>query len=288
MIGYIYKTTNLINNRIYIGKHLKTEYDPKYYGSGKLLKLAIAKYGIQNFQNEIIYVADNVEDLNEHEKFYIKQYREQYGAEMLYNIANGGDGGDVFSGMDEKSQKDFVEKMTNINKIRCRSESFKQLHSQMMHQRYSDPNARIEQSDKMKHYWNNCDESTKQRWYNNRQSFYQSHPNYFSDIHKVPCWFEFHDIKKRFDSIGELRKYLRDEWNYTPDCRTLKKMLNDGAQGIPRTFFHKNFKRLDGMMIYLERDICVETMGDECSPVEDEISTSPKRKTEIEEIVRPV
>lgn len=42
------------------------------------------------------------------------------------------------------------------------------------------------------------------------------------------------------------------------------------------------------MMIYIDKFKTVETMGDECNPVEDEIGTSSKRKTEIEEIVRPV
>jgi hypothetical protein len=34
--GYIYKTTNLLNNRIYIGKH-KGEYNPNYFGSGLII-----------------------------------------------------------------------------------------------------------------------------------------------------------------------------------------------------------------------------------------------------------
>lgn len=41
MIGYIYKTTNILNNKIYIGKHSSNTYDPTYFGSGKILKQAI-------------------------------------------------------------------------------------------------------------------------------------------------------------------------------------------------------------------------------------------------------
>ena len=45
MIGYIYKTTHLTNNKIYVGKHEAKVFEPnKYIGSGKILKLAIKKY----------------------------------------------------------------------------------------------------------------------------------------------------------------------------------------------------------------------------------------------------
>lgn len=41
MYGYIYITTNLINGRMYIGKHKSEKYDSSYYGSGKILLYAI-------------------------------------------------------------------------------------------------------------------------------------------------------------------------------------------------------------------------------------------------------
>ena len=44
----IYKTTNLVNGKIYIGKDKYN--NPKYLGSGKILKLAINKYGKGNFR----------------------------------------------------------------------------------------------------------------------------------------------------------------------------------------------------------------------------------------------
>jgi len=43
MYGYIYKTTNLINNWIYIGQKKKIKFDHNYYGSGIHLKNAINK-----------------------------------------------------------------------------------------------------------------------------------------------------------------------------------------------------------------------------------------------------
>ncbi len=57
----LYKTTNTINNKIYIGIH-KTE-SPNtfdgYYGSGVALKKAIKKYGKKYFTRKTLYIFDD-------------------------------------------------------------------------------------------------------------------------------------------------------------------------------------------------------------------------------------
>jgi group I intron endonuclease len=93
-IGYIYKTTNLLNNRVYIGKKHKSIFDPTYYGSGVILNEAIKKYGKENFKIELLDWADNIKKLNYLEKYYILQLTDVYD---LYNISKGGDGGDTTS-----------------------------------------------------------------------------------------------------------------------------------------------------------------------------------------------
>lgn len=51
----IYKTTNLINGKIYVGKHsTKDPYDD-YIGSGILISAAIKKYGVDNFKKEVLH-----------------------------------------------------------------------------------------------------------------------------------------------------------------------------------------------------------------------------------------
>lgn len=86
----IYRTVNLINGKIYIGKDSKN--NPNYYGSGKLINVAIHKYGIGNFIKEIL--EDNIssiEKLNEREKFWIKKTDAQ-NPTIGYNLTEGGDG----------------------------------------------------------------------------------------------------------------------------------------------------------------------------------------------------
>jgi len=84
----IYKTTNLLNGKFYIGKDEKN--DPNYLGSGKIFKLALNKNGRENFKKEILEFCDTRELLNNREKYWI----ESLSATTLgYNITEGGTGG---------------------------------------------------------------------------------------------------------------------------------------------------------------------------------------------------
>lgn len=90
MYGYVYITTNLINDRIYIGQHKGDKLDPKYIGSGKILKQAIDKYGRENFKTEILFFCEDKKSLNDKEIEIISSYKDK--GFDLYNITLGGDG----------------------------------------------------------------------------------------------------------------------------------------------------------------------------------------------------
>lgn len=92
--GYIYKTTNLKNNKIYIGKK-KGQFTSKYYGSGLYIKRSLNKEGKNNFKLELIVYADSKNKLGILEKNYITEYRKLLGNDKLYNLSDGGDGGDL-------------------------------------------------------------------------------------------------------------------------------------------------------------------------------------------------
>ena len=86
----IYKTTNLINSKIYIGYDTKNR--PDYYGSGRLYKLAENKHGKENFRKTVIDSSDNFEELCLKEKFWISFY-DARNPRVGYNVLPGGEGG---------------------------------------------------------------------------------------------------------------------------------------------------------------------------------------------------
>ena len=115
MEKYIYKITNLINGKIYIGQSV----DPMRRFSEhcrscdyvSLIHQAIKKYGKENFKLEII---DQGEDYNKKEKYWIKYYNSlvPYG----YNIAEGGEEPPTGSGEKNNFCKTKMEVVEKIKK----------------------------------------------------------------------------------------------------------------------------------------------------------------------------
>ena len=96
MIHYVYKTTNLNNNKFYVGvKTNSNHYDDGYFGSGFLLNKAIKKHGINSFKKEILWCYGTPSECFKKEaeivtENFIKR-------NDTYNIALGGKGGNLGS-----------------------------------------------------------------------------------------------------------------------------------------------------------------------------------------------
>lgn len=115
MFYTIYKTTNLVNGKYYIGKHKTKNLDDGYIGSGKLLKRAVLKYGIDNFHKEILHICKNEKHMNLLETILVVP-----DPEVNYNLCEGGKGGWSFINRNnlnkgirfsDKKQKSFAGKM---------------------------------------------------------------------------------------------------------------------------------------------------------------------------------
>lgn len=87
MFYTVYKITNTINDRTYVGMHKTDNLDDGYMGSGKLIKLAIEKYGLDKFKKEILFVFDNEEDMKNKERELVVL------SDKSYNLCDGGMGG---------------------------------------------------------------------------------------------------------------------------------------------------------------------------------------------------
>lgn len=107
----IYKITNLLNNKCYIGKSIDIERRWKRHQSDSKTKnfplyLAIRKYGLENFKFEVIEECSEAE-LSTAEAKWISYYNSQ-DYDFGYNISEGGDSDRHFM----KLSKELLDKIT--------------------------------------------------------------------------------------------------------------------------------------------------------------------------------
>lgn len=126
MYGVIYKVTNKLNKKVYIGQtkqKLKKRKEQHIYCAKRLNEYkshfhsAIIKYGTDNFQWEQIDCAESKEELNKKEIEYIKKFDSINNG---YNICAGGEGNSRKAISDETRKK-----MSNIRKGKKMSEETK-------------------------------------------------------------------------------------------------------------------------------------------------------------------
>ncbi len=127
---YIYKTTNLLNSKIYVGKRIYRKKDDIWYlGSGVYLNRAIKKHGRENFVKEIIEWCSDKKELCNKEIYWIK-YFNSTNLKIGYNLSLGGDGGNVGKEAyikignklrGKKKPKEFGEKVSKALKNKPKS-----------------------------------------------------------------------------------------------------------------------------------------------------------------------
>ena len=131
MIGFIYKTTCLVNGKIYIGKHEGSESD-NYLGSGTVFEFALKKYGRKNFKREILRRCETLHELRIWEHVFIKKYRAQ-DPSIGYNKADG----DVnTSEYNPAKLPEVREKMLIKNRQTTRDPEYRKRHSEIMKEYY--------------------------------------------------------------------------------------------------------------------------------------------------------
>lgn len=87
----VYKTTNIVNGKYYIGVHKTKNPDDAYLGSGKLLKRAVEKYGRDSFRKEIVEVFERADEAFSLELLLVGE--DVVALPECYNVKVGGRGG---------------------------------------------------------------------------------------------------------------------------------------------------------------------------------------------------
>ena len=114
MYYLIYKITNRLNNKFYVGKHKTENKDDDYFGSGLLLERAVKKHGKENFVKEILFDLPTEDDMNQKEADIVD---EEFVARLdTYNIRLGGEGGwDAVNS--QKSKHRTTARMGSVNRV---------------------------------------------------------------------------------------------------------------------------------------------------------------------------
>ena len=109
-IYFVYKTTNVINGKIYVGQHVCDDLNDGYLGSGNLLLKSVKKYGKENFVREIIELIEDLDydKLDEREVFWIKKFESLH--PKGYNLVEKAKGGFI----SEEFYKSLSEKYKGV------------------------------------------------------------------------------------------------------------------------------------------------------------------------------
>lgn len=111
----IYKITNKVNGKMYIGQHITDNIDDGYMGSGILIQKAVKKYGKDAFTKEWLEFSENADDLNYLERSYVD--KEWLASPDTYNLAYGGNQGNFHNGMLGKHQSAEAKRKMSLSKI---------------------------------------------------------------------------------------------------------------------------------------------------------------------------
>lgn len=90
MFFTVYKTTNLVNGKIYVGLHVTEDLNDDYLGSGKQILAAIKKYGRDNFKREYIKICETPEEMYNLEAEIVNE--DFVKSSNTYNMKTGGTG----------------------------------------------------------------------------------------------------------------------------------------------------------------------------------------------------
>lgn len=147
MVYTIYRVTNLLDGKIYIGKHQTLDPNDDYFGSGKAIRAAIKKYGKQNFKKEVLFIFESESEMNNKERELITE--DFVSRKDTYNTGVGGEGGPHFKG--KKHSVEAKIKMSNSG----------YMHTDEARKKISDANRRRKLSDETK---KKLSEKAKLRW----------------------------------------------------------------------------------------------------------------------------
>ena len=206
----VYQITNLVNGKIYVGKHKCVDPYDRYLGGGSIIERAVEKYGRENFRKDILHFCESEDIAFDKEEEIVDE--EFVLREDTYNLVLGGNGrfNHEYLAKLRKTQE-YRNKMSKITKTlwedpeywEKQSLSSKKLwedpeyrkkqceiSSVIMTEKFKDPNERKKQSENQKKRYQDPKERLKnsesqkgKMWF---YSPFEDHEQVFYNLEDVP------------------------------------------------------------------------------------------------------
>ena len=221
---YIYRITNKINGKTYIGQHKYKSLNDNYMGSGKLIKRAQKKYGIESFEKEILYSRIQYkETADDMERFAIAKERALGKAE--YNLANGGQGGNGGANKGKHPSEETRRKLSEAKKGKTPWNKGKMMSDEMK--------KKLSESTKGKH----LSEETKRKMSEARKG----HLGY---------WLGKHRSEETRKKMSEAQKGRQSSMKGKHRSEDFRKKISEYRKGKPSPTKGKRWKLVDGKRVY--------------------------------------
>ena len=238
---YIYKWFIIETGFVfYIGKGKEDRYKSLKKRNPYFLNI-VKKY---DCDVEIIEYCESEEIAFQKEKQYIRDFKAKGMATA--NFHEGGLGGDVFKYADAETKAKFREKMTQINRARCQSESFKENARKNMTQKYKDPKEREKQAEHQRAIWTPEKRQQQSQLIKEKAKHNNFHER-ASITRQKKCMFQFQDVQILFDSRKQALQYIKETYNIVFARKVEQEML---YHKTPYIAYHQANRHLDGMMLY--------------------------------------
>ena len=222
----VYLITNLKNSKIYVGVHSTKNAMDDYMGSGKHIKMAIEKHGIENFKKEIIAIFDNRKDALELEKEIVNKVFLK--SREVYNIAEGGGNFADRTGIRHTEETKAKISRAKKNKPLSPEHCEKIRVSHLGHKHSPETKRKMSESQKGKIISPEAIEKTRQKLIGRKLS--PEHRKAISDGQKKIVWLkneELDDYKKAFPNTAKFFKLLDEGYvlgNKKPSAETREKI----------------------------------------------------------------
>jgi len=212
----VYKTTNNINDRFYIGCHQTETVDDDYMGSGKILLQAIEKYGKENFTKVVLHVFDSQAEMFDTERQIVT---EEFISRLdTYNLKLGGFGGSPKGrkqSLEERQRRSRALKGIGLGR-EVSKETRKKISKALTGYRHTDK-TRQNVSRAMKGKRSHCKGRTYEEIYNGRAIEIRHKRSEEMQGNKNPnfgtCWI-YHEDQKISKTIpkNEIQEFLDNGW----------------------------------------------------------------------------